>query len=136
MSAGDNSVWWRGSAGQAFRGVVKARPRGKTLYILDEPTTGLHFEDIKHLLVVIDKLVNKGNTVIIIEHNLDVIKVADHVIDLGPEGGRLGGKILFEGTPEKLVKSKKSHTARYLTGGVVEKCFIHNTLFMYFCFFA
>ncbi len=93
---------------------LSKRDTGKTLYILDEPTTGLHFEDIKHLLVVIDKLVNKGNTVIIIEHNLDVIKVADHVIDLGPEGGRLGGKILFEGTPEKLVKSKKSHTARYL----------------------
>jgi excinuclease ABC subunit A len=90
------------------------RDTGNTLYILDEPTTGLHFEDIKHLLHVINKLVDKGNTVIIIEHNMDVIKVADHIVDLGPEGGRGGGKILFAGVPEKLIKNKESHTARFL----------------------
>ncbi|MBG9377529.1 excinuclease ABC subunit UvrA [Panacibacter sp. DH6] len=88
---------------------------GKTFYILDEPTTGLHFQDIQHLLDVINKLVDRGNTVLVIEHNLDVIKVADHVIDLGPEGGDGGGKILFEGTPEEMiVKAKESHTAKFL----------------------
>jgi excinuclease ABC subunit A len=87
---------------------------GKTFYILDEPTTGLHFEDIRHLLDVLDKLVDRGNTVLVIEHNLDVIKVADHIIDLGPEGGDGGGRILFEGTPEELVKNKDSFTAKFL----------------------
>lgn len=87
---------------------------GKTFYILDEPTTGLHFEDIKQLLAVLNKLVDRGNTVLVIEHNLDVIKVADHIIDIGPEGGDGGGKILFEGTPEELVKVKESYTGYYL----------------------
>jgi excinuclease ABC subunit A len=87
---------------------------GKTFYILDEPTTGLHFQDIQHLLDVLNKLVDRGNTVLVIEHNMDVIKSADHIIDLGPEGGAGGGMILFEGTPEELVKVKKSHTAKYL----------------------
>ncbi len=87
---------------------------GKTFYILDEPTTGLHFQDIHHLMEVINKLVDRGNTVLIIEHNLDVIKMADHIIDLGPEGGDGGGKILFEGTPEAMIKNKVSHTARFL----------------------
>lgn len=87
---------------------------GKTFYILDEPTTGLHFEDIQHLLSVLNKLVDRGNTVLVIEHNMDVIKVADHVIDLGPEGGDGGGKILFEGTPEGLIKCKDSYTAEFL----------------------
>jgi len=90
------------------------RDTGKTFYILDEPTTGLHFEDIRHLLDVLNKLVDRGNTVLVIEHNMDVIKVADHVIDLGPEGGDGGGRILFEGTPEELVKNKESHTAQFL----------------------
>jgi excinuclease ABC subunit A len=90
------------------------RDTGKTFYILDEPTTGLHFEDIQHLLEVLNRLVEKGNTVLVIEHNMDVIKVADHVIDLGPEGGDGGGKILFEGTPEELVKSKESYTGHFL----------------------
>ncbi|PZR25681.1 MAG: excinuclease ABC subunit UvrA [Citrobacter freundii] len=90
------------------------RDTGKTFYILDEPTTGLHFEDIRHLLDVLNKLVERGNTVLVIEHNMDVIKVADHVIDLGPEGGDGGGKILFEGTPEELVKNKDSFTAKFL----------------------
>ncbi len=87
---------------------------GKTFYILDEPTTGLHFQDVQHLLDVINKLVNRGNSVLVIEHNLDVIKVADHIIDLGPEGGDAGGKIIFEGTPEEMIKNKTSHTAKFL----------------------
>ncbi len=87
---------------------------GKTLYILDEPTTGLHFEDIKVLMQVIDRIVNLGNTVIIIEHNLDVIKLADYIIDVGPEGGRNGGKIIATGTPEEIVKQKKSVTGKFL----------------------
>ncbi len=90
------------------------RDTGKTFYILDEPTTGLHFQDIQHLLDVLNKLVERGNSVLVIEHNMDVIKVADHLIDLGPEGGRGGGNILFEGTPEELVKVKESHTGRFL----------------------
>jgi excinuclease ABC subunit A len=89
---------------------------GKTVYILDEPTTGLHFEDIRMLLKVLNQLADKGNTVIVIEHNLDVIKTADWVIDLGPEGGNAGGEIIGEGTPEDIVKkfSKISHTAGFL----------------------
>ena len=87
---------------------------GKTFYILDEPTTGLHFQDIKLLLDVLNKLVDRGNTVLVIEHNMDVIKVADHIIDLGPEGGAGGGRILFEGTPEALVLVPESHTGRFL----------------------
>ncbi len=90
------------------------RDTGKTFYILDEPTTGLHFEDIRHLLDVLNKLVDRGNTVLVIEHNLDVIKGADHVIDLGPEGGSGGGHILFEGTPEQLTKVKGSFTGQFL----------------------
>ena len=93
---------------------LSKKDTGKTFYILDEPTTGLHFEDIQHLLDVLNKLVDRGNTVLVIEHNLDVIKVADYVIDLGPEGGDGGGRILFEGSPEELVKNKESFTARFL----------------------
>ncbi len=88
--------------------------RGKAIYILDEPTTGLHFEDIRKLLEVINRLVEKGNTVIIIEHNLDVIKSADYIIDIGPEGGEGGGKIVAVGTPEVVAKSKKSYTGKYI----------------------
>ncbi len=93
---------------------LSKKDTGKTFYILDEPTTGLHFEDIQHLLDVLNKLVDRGNTVLVIEHNLDVIKVADHIIDLGPEGGDGGGRILFEGTPEELVKVKGSFTGQFL----------------------
>ena len=93
---------------------LSKKDTGKTFYILDEPTTGLHFEDIQHLLDVLNKLVDRGNTVLVIEHNMDVIKVADHIIDLGPEGGDGGGQILFEGTPEDLLKVKASHTAKFL----------------------
>ena len=87
---------------------------GKTLYILDEPTTGLHFEDIRILLDLLHKLVDKGNTVIIVEHNLDVVKCADWVIDLGPEGGAGGGTIVAQGPPETIMKSKASYTGKYL----------------------
>ncbi|HID39866.1 MAG TPA: ATP-binding cassette domain-containing protein, partial [Calditrichaeota bacterium] len=87
---------------------------GNTLYILDEPTTGLHFEDIKMLLNVLNKLVDKGNTVIVIEHNLDVIKTADWIIDIGPEGGGKGGRIIAEGTPEQITNVKKSYTGSFL----------------------
>lgn len=90
------------------------RDTGKTFYILDEPTTGLHFQDIAMLIQVLNKLADRGNTVLVIEHNMDIIKVADYVIDLGPEGGHKGGYILFEGTPEKLIQNKKSYTAQYL----------------------
>ena len=90
------------------------RDTGKTLYILDEPTTGLHFEDIRILMDVLQKLVDKGNTVIIIEHNLDVIKLADHIIDIGPEGGSGGGKIVAQGTPEAIVKAGRGYTAKFL----------------------
>ncbi len=91
------------------------RDTGKTLYVLDEPTTGLHFEDIKVLMNVLNKLVDKGNTVLIIEHNMDVIKMADWIIDMGPEGGDRGGRIVCEGTPEEIVKCKESYTAKYLS---------------------
>ena len=87
---------------------------GKTFYILDEPTTGLHFQDIQHLLDVLNKLVDQGNTVLVIEHNMDVIKVADHIIDIGPEGGDGGGLVLYEGVPEGLPKVKESFTGKYL----------------------
>ena len=87
---------------------------GRTLYILDEPTTGLHFEDIRKLLKVLNRLVEAGNSVLVIEHNLDVIKSADWVIDLGPEGGAGGGEVLAEGTPEQVAESKKSYTGKYL----------------------
>ena len=93
---------------------LSKRDTGKTLYILDEPTTGLHFEDIRILMEVLQRLVDRGNTVIIIEHNLDVIKLADHIIDMGPEGGRGGGNVLTTGTPEEVAKSKKGYTPRFL----------------------
>ena len=90
------------------------RDTGRTIYILDEPTTGLHFEDIRHLLEVLNKLVERGNTVLVIEHNMDVIKVADYIIDMGLEGGQRGGDVVCTGTPELIAKHKKSHTARFL----------------------
>jgi excinuclease ABC subunit A len=93
---------------------LSKKDTGNTFYILDEPTTGLHFEDVKVLLDVLTKLTNHGNTILVIEHNLDVIKVADHVIDIGPEGGRHGGEIVAKGTPEQVAKNKKSLTGKYL----------------------
>ena len=93
---------------------LSKRDTGMTLYILDEPTTGLHFEDIRVLLEVLNKLVDKGNTVIVIEHNMEVIKVADHIIDIGPEGGKDGGRLLCSGSPEEIIKLNQSYTAKYL----------------------
>ncbi|RLD41424.1 MAG: excinuclease ABC subunit A, partial [Bacteroidetes bacterium] len=106
------------SGGEAQRVKLAAelskKDTGKTLYILDEPTTGLHFEDVNVLLGVLNKLVNKGNTVIVIEHNMEVIKVADYIIDLGPEGGDDGGQLIATGTPEELIRNNKSYTAQFL----------------------
>ena len=93
---------------------LSKRQTGKTLYILDEPTTGLHFDDIKKLLEILHKLVSYGNTVIVIEHNLDVVHTSDWIIDLGPEGGEKGGQILFEGLPKDIIKSKDNQTGIYL----------------------
>ncbi len=93
---------------------LSKRDTGKTLYILDEPTTGLHFQDISHLLDVLQKLVDKGNTVLVIEHNMDVIKSADHIIDLGPEGGAGGGRIIATGTPEEVAKNPAGYTGNFL----------------------
>ena len=90
------------------------RGTGHTIYLLDEPTTGLHFEDVRRLLIVLARLVDQGNTVLVIEHNLDVIKTADWLIDLGPDGGEGGGTIVAEGTPEQVAKAKGSHTGRFL----------------------
>ena len=93
---------------------LSKKSTGKTVYILDEPTTGLHTADVKKLLEVINKLVDADNSVIVIEHNLDVIKTADYIIDLGPEGGNGGGEIVVAGTPEEVAKCKKSYTGKYL----------------------
>ena len=93
---------------------LSKRSTGKTLYILDEPTTGLHFADVDKLIAVLDKLVDAGNTVVVIEHNLDVIKRADHIIDLGPDGGDRGGNIVITGTPEEVAEYEKSYTGQFL----------------------
>ena len=90
------------------------RATGRTLYVLDEPTTGLHFDDVRRLLEVLGRLVDAGNTVLLIEHNLDVIKTADHVIDLGPEGGEAGGRVIVAGTPEDVARCERSHTGAFL----------------------
>jgi excinuclease ABC subunit A len=95
---------------------LSKRDTGKTLYILDEPTTGLHFHDIEQLLAVLHRLRDHGNTVVVIEHNLDVIKTADWIVDLGPEGGSGGGQIVASGTPEDVAKVKGSHTGHFLKG--------------------
>ena len=95
---------------------LSKRSTGSTFYILDEPTTGLHFADVKKLLEVLQALVDKGNTIVLIEHNLDVIKQSDYIIDLGPEGGDKGGEIVVSGTPEKVAACKRSHTGKYLRG--------------------
>ena len=93
---------------------LQRRQNGKTLYILDEPTTGLHMEDVRQLLEVLQRLVDNGNTMIVIEHNLDVIKSADRIIDMGPEGGTRGGQVIASGTPEQVAQVKESHTGRFL----------------------
>lgn len=116
ITLGQSSVTLSGGEAQRVKLATELSKRdtGKTFYILDEPTTGLHFEDIRMLLEVLNKLVDSGNTVLVIEHNLDVIKAADHIIDLGPEGGEKGGEIVCEGTPEEIIGNEKSHTAVFL----------------------
>lgn len=116
ITLGQSSTTLSGGESQRVKlaAELAKRDTGKTIYILDEPTTGLHFEDIRVLLEVLNRLVDKGNTVIVIEHNMDVIKVADHIIDLGPEGGKNGGEILCTGTPEKIIENRKSFTAKFL----------------------
>ena len=116
ITLGQSAVTLSGGEAQRVKLATELgkKDTGKTFYILDEPTTGLHFQDILHLLQVLNQLVNRGNTVLIIEHNMDVIKVADYIIDLGPEGGEAGGKVLFQGLPEKLIAVKESHTALFL----------------------
>lgn len=116
ITLGQSSTTLSGGESQRVKlaAELAKRDTGKTLYILDEPTTGLHFEDVRVLLDVLSRLVDRGNTVIVIEHNMDVIKVADHIIDLGPDGGRGGGRILCTGTPEEVIRCKSSYTAKYL----------------------
>ncbi len=116
ITLGQSAVTLSGGEAQRVKLATELgkRDTGKTFYILDEPTTGLHFQDIQHLLDVLNKLVDRGNTVLVIEHNLDMIKVGDHIIDIGPEGGSGGGKILYEGTPEQMVNVKESFTAKFL----------------------
>ncbi|MFS8083497.1 MAG: excinuclease ABC subunit UvrA [Ginsengibacter sp.] len=116
ITLGQSAVTLSGGEAQRVKLATELSKRdtGKTFYILDEPTTGLHFQDIQHLIEVLDKLVDRGNTVLVIEHNMDIIKVADYIIDLGPEGGNGGGEVLFEGTPEDLVLNNKSFTAKFL----------------------
>jgi excinuclease ABC subunit A len=116
IKVGQSSTTLSGGESQRVKLATELAKRdtGKTLYILDEPTTGLHFEDIRVLLGVLNRLVNKGNTVIVIEHNMDVIKTADYIIDMGPEGGKGGGELLFAGTPSELVQREKGHTYKFL----------------------
>jgi len=116
ITLGQSAVTLSGGEAQRVKLATELgkKDTGKTFYILDEPTTGLHFQDIQLLIGVLNRLVDRGNTVLVIEHNMDVIKVADHIIDLGPEGGNGGGIIQFEGTPEEMIKKSKTHTAKYL----------------------
>ena len=116
ITLGQSSTTLSGGEAQRIKLATELSKKdtGQTLYILDEPTTGLHFEDVRVLMEVLDRLVKRGNTVLIIEHNMDVIKLVDHLIDIGPEGGKNGGKLVGQGTPEEIVKVKKSHTGKYL----------------------
>jgi excinuclease ABC subunit A len=116
VTLGQSAVTLSGGEAQRVKLATELSKKdtGKTFYILDEPTTGLHFQDINLLLTVLNKLVNRGNTVLVIEHNMDVVKMADHIIDLGPEGGSGGGTILYQGDVYGLLKVKGSHTAQFL----------------------
>lgn len=116
ITLGQSAVTLSGGEAQRVKLATELAKKdtGKTFYILDEPTTGLHFQDVEMLLHVLQKLVDRGNTVLVIEHNLDVVKVADHVIDLGPEGGSGGGQLIAEGTPEQVAENKKSITGKFL----------------------
>ena len=116
ITLGQSSLTLSGGEAQRVKLATELSKRdtGKTFYILDEPTTGLHFQDIEMLIQVLQKLVNRGNTVLVIEHNMDVIKVADYIIDLGPVGGSGGGEIVSKGTPEEVANDKKSITGQFL----------------------
>ncbi len=117
MTLGQSATTLSGGEAQRVKLATELSKRstGRTLYILDEPTTGLHMDDVKRLMEVLHALVDGGNSMIIIEHNLDVIKSADHIIDMGPEGGARGGMVVGEGTPEQIIKIKTSYTGKYLT---------------------
>ena len=116
ISLGQQSTTLSGGEAQRIKLATELSKRdtGNTFYILDEPTTGLHFEDVRILMDVLNRLTDKGNTMLIIEHNMDVIKLADHIIDIGYEGGKNGGKLVAKGTPEEVAKDKKSYTAQFL----------------------
>jgi excinuclease ABC subunit A len=116
ITLGQNATTLSGGEAQRVKlsKELSKRDTGNTLYILDEPTTGLHFHDVSHLLAVLHRLRDHGNTVVVIEHNLDVIKTADWIVDLGPEGGNQGGEVIATGTPENVAKVKGSHTGRFL----------------------
>lgn len=116
ISLGQHSTTLSGGEAQRVKlsTELSKRDTGNTIYILDEPTTGLHFQDVEMLINVLNRLVERGNSVVVIEHNMDVIKVADYIADLGPEGGEGGGMIVGQGTPEELIKIKVSHTGRFL----------------------
>ena len=120
ITLGQSSTTLSGGESQRIKLATELAKKdtGKTLYILDEPTTGLHFEDIRILLNVLNQLVDKGNTIIIIEHNLDVIKQVDHIIDIGPEGGKNGGKLIDSGSPKEIIKNNKGYTAKYLSNEI------------------
>lgn len=116
IKLGQSSVTLSGGEAQRIKITreLSKSASGNTIYLLDEPTTGLHFHDVKKLVEVLKRLIKKGNTVVVIEHNLEVIKSVDYIIDLGPDGGENGGEIIAKGTPEQLIKSQKSYTAKYL----------------------
>ncbi|MBO5974473.1 MAG: ATP-binding cassette domain-containing protein, partial [Paludibacteraceae bacterium] len=116
VKLGQSATTFSGGESQRIKlaAELAKKDTGKTLYILDEPTTGLHFEDIRILLGVLNQLVEKGNSVIVIEHNMDIVKSSDHIIDIGPEGGKNGGEIVFCGTPEELILSQKGYTSLFL----------------------
>jgi len=116
ITLGQSAVTLSGGEAQRIKLATELgkKDTGKTFYILDEPTTGLHFQDIQLLMGVLNRLVDRGNTVLVIEHNMDVIKMADHIIDMGPEGGSAGGVVQFVGTPEQMIKKSKTHTAKFL----------------------
>ena len=116
IELGQNATTLSGGEAQRVKlaSELQKKATGKSLFVLDEPTTGLHMDDVKKLIRIIDRIVDNGDTVLVIEHNLDVIKCADYIIDLGPEGGNDGGRIIAKGTPEEVMKVEKSYTGQYL----------------------
>ena len=116
MTLGQSSTTLSGGEAQRVKlsKELSRRGTGKTMYILDEPTTGLHFDDVRKLVELLHELTNQGNTVLVIEHNLEVVKTCDHIIDIGPDGGIYGGEVVAEGTPEVVAKVKRSETAKFL----------------------